>query len=146
MPPEDSVNAEDARTPSAGLARWVRWLLWLVGAGLLTTLVVPNILQKFVSTGYRGKEQQDLLAIEYALEEYAARNGGQFPDDLSALVTPDEHGNRYLQTTTMPRDPWGHPYVYRHPPASNSKPIVFSVGKDGLPETEDDMRLEPVER
>lgn len=60
-------------------------------------------------------------------------------EGLPALLTPP-HGADPL-ITEVPEDPWGHPYRYVHPdPKGQRKYLVFSMGPDGLPETEDDLR------
>lgn len=38
------------------------------------------------------------------------------------------------------KDPWGHPYQYRNPGKHNpDRYDVFSMGPDGLPDTDDDV-------
>lgn len=37
----------------------------------------------------------------------------------------------YLQGK-VPKDPWGHPYIYRFP-HRNGKPTILSYGSDGVP-------------
>jgi general secretion pathway protein G len=125
---------------------WI-WILvgsavFLFGAfvllGLLATLVVPNVLQKF-SFASRKKAEVDIAAIESALKEYSIRNGGKYPDSLEVLVTPDfPNGRIYLEGTCVPKDPWGHEYIYEPPGPGQPKPIVRSYGKDGQPGGEGD--------
>jgi general secretion pathway protein G len=102
----------------------------IVIIGLLATLVVPNVLQKFAFAS-RKKAEADLVAIKNALTEYAVANGGKFPDSLEVLVTPDVNGHTYLDTTKIPKDPWGREYMYEAPGPGQPQPRVYSYGKDG---------------
>ena len=81
----------------------------------------------------RVRAQGDIAAIESALKEYSIHNGGDFPDRLEALVTPDVSGLTYLDTTRLPKDPWGHGYLYEPPVPGQPQPIVCSYGGDGQP-------------
>ena len=109
----------------------------LVTLGLLATLVVPNVLQKY-SLATKEKAKVDIAAIEYALKEYAIRNGGKYPESLEALVTPDVNGQTFLDAAHLPRDPWGREYIYEPPGPGQPQPIVRSYGRDGQPGGEGD--------
>ena len=111
----------------------------IVIIGLLATLVVPNVLQKFAMAS-ASKAKVDITAIENALTEYAIANGGKFPDSLEALVTPDVNGHTYLKGTRVPKDPWGNEYLYDSPGPGQPLPKVYSYGKDGQPGGEGDDR------
>jgi len=102
----------------------------IVIIGLLATLVVPNVLQKFAFAS-RKKAEADLVAIKSALTEFAVANGGKFPDSLEVLVTPDVNGHTYLEGTKIPKDPWGREYMYEPPAPGQPQPRVYSYGKDG---------------
>jgi general secretion pathway protein G len=104
----------------------------IVIIGLLATLVVPNVLSKFAFAS-KEKAKVDITAIVSALKEYAIRNGGKYPDSLEVLVTPDVNGNAYLDAKSVPKDPWGHEYLYEPPGPGQPNPIVRSYGKDGQP-------------
>ena len=103
----------------------------IVIIGLLATLVVPNVLQKFAFAS-RKKAEADLVSIKSALTEFAVANGGKFPDSLEVLVTPDVNGHTYLEGTKIPKDPWGREYRYLNP-GVRSEIDVFSLGADGEP-------------
>ena len=103
-----------------------------IALGLLATLVVPNVLQKFSMTSCE-KAKLDIHRIQAGLTEYAVQNKGRYPDSLELLVTPDANGAAYLDATTLPRDPWGRTYLYERPGPGNPRPRVLSYGKDGRP-------------
>jgi type II secretory pathway pseudopilin PulG len=69
----------------------------------------------------------DLVVIDDALEAWR-RDHGRWPDDLEALVTPDEQGRTYLHVPAVPRDAWGRPYRLL---ATGEGPLVFTLGADG---------------
>ncbi|MCA8981224.1 MAG: type II secretion system major pseudopilin GspG [Planctomycetes bacterium] len=104
----------------------------IVIIGLLSAIVVPNLLERF-GFAQTSTAKVDIKALETALTEYSIRNGGQFPDSLEALVTPDENGNTYLNSRVLPKDPWGNEYNYEPPFPGEPRPRVFSYGKDGAP-------------
>jgi len=109
----------------------------IVIIGLLATLVVPNVLQKF-SFASRKKAEVDITSIESALKEYAIANGGKFPESLEVLVMPDVNGHTFLEGTHVPKDPWGNEYMYEPPGPGQPLPLVKSYGKDGQPGGEGD--------
>jgi general secretion pathway protein G len=100
--------------------------------GLLSTLVVPNVLARFARAA-RTKAKADIAHIVTTLKEYAINNGGRYPDSLEPLVTPDANGNTYLEGTKLPRDPWGHEYMYDPPSPGQPLPRVYSYARDGEP-------------
>lgn len=112
----------------------------IVIIGLLATLVIPNVMDKFRAASVE-KAKTDITSLINALNEYALRNAGKYPDSLEALVTPDQAGYRFLQATKVPKDPWKQEYQYEPPqPGSGSPdPHVWSNGKDGTPGGDDDI-------
>jgi general secretion pathway protein G len=76
------------------------------------------------------------------------RNFPNSEDGLAALIKPpsDEAQARkwagpYLDDEVVPADAWGQAFVYEYPPVNGTRdfPNISSVGKDGEPETEDDI-------
>jgi general secretion pathway protein G len=112
----------------------------IVIIGLLATLVIPNVMEKFRTAGVE-KAKTDIASLVNALNEYAIRNAGKYPESLEALVTPDQSGYRYLQATRVPRDPWKQEYLYEPPQPGSGMPDprVWSNGKDGQPGGDDDI-------
>ena len=108
----------------------VELMVVIVIIGLLTTLVVPNVLKR-LSTSQWAAVESDLTTIHQSLAGYALDHSGRYPLDIEALVTPDESGHAYLDRRTVPRDPWGAPYLYEPPSGAESRPRVYTLGKDG---------------
>ncbi len=69
---------------------------------------------------------------------------GHFPRNLDDLVVqPKDFTNwqPYLDTKTVPLDPWQHPYIYRFPGRHNTNSFdLISLGPDGREGTEDDIK------
>ncbi len=103
----------------------------IVIIGLLATLVVPKVIDS-LKRAFVGKVKSDIMAINSALNDYAINNGGQFPDTLEELVTPDENGYSYLSNKSIPVDPWGMEYQYEPPFQGAPDARVFTLGKDGV--------------
>jgi len=108
----------------------------IVIIGLLATMVVPNVMKKLFQAN-EVKAKSDIMAIAEAVTGYAIENGGRYPDNLEALVTPDANGHSFLDQETVPKDPWGNEYVFE-PAVGGSKFRVISYGKDGIPGGEGD--------
>jgi general secretion pathway protein G len=101
----------------------------IVIIGILATIVVPNVMQKFFQS-QQTKAKADITNIVNALREYAMNNAGKYPDSLQPLVDPDMNGYRYLNQKTIPKDPWGEEYGYEAPSPGNPEPRVYTFGKD----------------
>lgn len=144
----DSTKGRNQAEESRGSRRTSAMRAWIaVGAGALilvllavslaTTLVVPNVLQRF-TFAQQGKARTDIAAIDSALLEYSLANRGWYPDTLRDLVVPDTNGHTYIKGTSIPRDPWGNEYLYDPPGSEGQRPTVYSLGKDARPGGEGD--------
>lgn len=109
----------------------------IVIIGLLATLVVPNVIAK-LGKANAVKAKADIMSIDQAVTSYAIENGGRYPESLEALVTPDSNGHSFLDTETVPKDPWGNEYTFEPAPSGSPKFRVISYGKDGVPGGEGD--------
>ncbi|MBK7875100.1 MAG: type II secretion system protein GspG [Planctomycetes bacterium] len=149
--PRCGVPAPSSSAAAGAKKRWPAWAWILIGVGcgcpaaivvlgLLATLIVPNVMEKFRNASTE-KARTDIAVIVNSLNEYAIRNAGQYPESLEILVVPDENGYRYLATERLPLDPWKQPYHYEPPPADAPElgPHVWSHGRDGEPGGDDDI-------
>lgn len=112
-------------------------LVVIVIIGMLTALVAPrffaNLGRSEVAT---ARAQVDALAK--ALEVYRIDNG-QFPTSeqgLAALLTRPNDAEKWngpYLNKALPKDPWGHAYVYRSPGTAGQDFDLISLGKDGKP-------------
>ena len=101
----------------------------IVILGILASLVVPN-----------------LVALEGVLDMYKLDNS-RYPNTeqgLKALVTApaaEPHARNYPEggyIRRLPQDPWGNEYQLLSP-GQHGAIDVFSVGPDGMPDTNDDI-------
>jgi general secretion pathway protein G len=121
-----------------------KYVLWVViGAagcfasivvlGVLATLIVPRIVQKYFSAA-REMTSAQLQDLRAALEVYAETHRGAYPDALEALVTPDADGHTILRDEReLPRDAWQRAFVYEPPTPERPQPRLYSLGRDGRP-------------
>lgn len=87
----------------------------------------------------------DIQSIGTSLMQYEAMNGF-YPtteQGLQALVSQPQsepRPERWRQFfDTLPKDPWGNPYIYRSPGIKHpDKYDIFSAGPDRQPDTADD--------
>ena len=107
------------------------------GFTLIEILVVVVILEE-PGRARVVRVKQDIASIVAALNIYKLDNfvyptTGQ---GLEALVTKPsgqpEAPNWSQRLDRVPKDPWGHPYVYQHP-GQHGDIDVFSYGADGKP-------------
>jgi general secretion pathway protein G len=86
---------------------------------------------KKVSVAFSAKIRADLATIDAALDAYAARNGGTYPESLDVLARHDANGAAFLDP--LPLDPWKRPYLYEPPKTPGALPRVLTYGHDGKP-------------
>jgi general secretion pathway protein G len=127
------------------------WSVGVIALGVLGFVLLYAILEKISPTALdahpgfssRKKTEADIRAIGSALEEYGIANGGRFPDSLRPLVTPDANNRTFLNARFVPKDAWGHDYIYSPPGPGQPQPNVTSYGKDGQPGgNEDDADID----
>lgn len=79
-----------------------------------------------------AKSRLDIAVIAEALDDYASRNNGEYPDALDALVAADRQGFKCIDREKVPQDQWGN--EYRYEPARAGQPLrVYTYGADGAP-------------
>ncbi len=103
--------------------------------GILAAIIVPKIMSR-PEQARMVKAQEDILAIQSALDLYKLDNGIYPTTDqgLQALVTKPSatpipqnwKADGYLQQ--IPQDPWGEAYQYSN---DNEKLRIFSYGPKG---------------
>ena len=104
--------------------------------GLLAALVVPNI----IGQGERAKQKLVCVqekSLKDALDSFKVTEG-VYPttqEGLEALIknpNPQKYKNYpkggFLGSDKLPKDPWGHNYIYVN---NNGKIDIISLGADG---------------
>ena len=105
--------------------------------GILAALVVPKIMGR-PDDARKVKAQQDVLAIQNALDLYRLDNGiyPSMDQGLAALVHKPSNNpiprdwRAYLKS--LPKDPWGRAYLYLNP-GRHGEVDVFTYGANGQP-------------
>jgi general secretion pathway protein G len=122
---------------------------------LLVAMVAPRILGTQKKADINAAKTQVGL-LKSSLERYALdmKNFPTTEEGLQALLeAPAEEGSEgaeggatnwdgpYLNSTELPRDPWGNDYQYEYPPThgTGDYPDIWSYGPDKEDGTEDDI-------
>lgn len=114
-------------------------LIVLTIIALVATLVGPRLMAQLDRSKVTTARVQ-IRSLESSLETMHI-DLGRYPDiseGLSLLVNRpggqhDEDGvwqGPYLDSG-LPKDPWGHDYVYVAPTAAGARPLIKSLGSDG---------------
>jgi hypothetical protein len=77
-----------------------------------------------------AQADSDIATLYQALEMYALKNEGVYPETLEELEAVDASGNSYLYPGTALIDPWGEPYYYIAPYEDGDYPYIFSSTND----------------
>lgn len=90
------------------------------GAGVIYT--------RYLDDARVDQARISVLALSQTIERYNTRYG-DFPPDLSVLVTSMDGGRPYLEEKAL-RDPWGSPFQYdkEGPKNGGIKPDICSLG------------------
>jgi general secretion pathway protein G len=127
----------------------VELLVVLVILVLLFGLVGPRILGAQAKADIKTT-QIDIGNLESALEFFAVdmRTFPTSEEGLQALLAAPVDENRsqnwdgpYLDSEDLPVDAWGNAYRYSYPPENGKRdfPNIWSPGKDGQDNTDDDI-------
>jgi general secretion pathway protein G len=99
--------------------------------GLIAAFAVPQVL-KWVSGARADSARIQIEALGASIDLYRLEVGS-FPPTLEALVEKPAGADRwdgpYLKKKVIPKDPWGHSYVYRYPGKNGSYDLI-SLGAD----------------
>jgi general secretion pathway protein G len=121
----------------------------VLSAILFLVIVVPAAynLSTSVDRSRIISVRADLQSIATQLKLYESLND-TYPtteQGLRALVqhpTTDPLPRRWYQLYhELPKDPWGHDYIYRYPGSAGAYSYdLYTAGPDGIPDTADDIR------
>ena len=125
----------------------IELLLVVVIIGILAAIVVPRLTGRTLEAQV-GAAQADIKNLGMALGMYETDNG-RFPttdQGLPALLVrpggqdlPKWKGP-YIDQAELPKDPWGHDYVYLFPGVKHPSGYdLISAGPDGQLGTADDI-------
>jgi len=107
--------------------------------GMLAGLVLPRIMGQEEKAKIAVAKTQ-MKSLEGALSDFKLDNGFYPATDqgLEALIKKPETGRipnkwregGYLSPARIPKDPWGHDYVYIAPGSENREYEIISYGAD----------------
>lgn len=113
----------------------VEMLVVLAIIGSIVGLVGPRVLN-YLSDSKVKTAQIQIENIASALDLFYL-DAGRYPtseEGLGALVarpaSVQSWSGPYLKSNGLPKDPWGHPYVYRSPGQAGAYDVV-SLGPEG---------------
>jgi len=115
----------------------IEMLVVVVIIGLFVALVAPNMFRSADKARVQSAKAQ-IESLMTALGEYKL-DTGLFPtteQGLGALrIKPADAtiwNGPYL-AKEIPKDPWGHDYIYKFPGEHGDNPDIISLGMDGQP-------------
>jgi general secretion pathway protein G len=94
---------------------------------VLAAIVGYNVLGSVDESNVAAAKAQ-IKSFDTALVAYKIKFK-KFPDSLDALASPPS-GDSLLTSTTVPKDPWGNPYLYTL--EGSRKYVITSYGADGV--------------
>jgi general secretion pathway protein G len=113
----------------------IEMLVVITIIGLIMALVGPRVLNYLSESKVKAAKIQ-IESFTNALDLYFM-DTGRYPstsEGLAVLVRPSENmpgwNGPYLKGNKVPKDPWGHAYVYRAPGPKEPYEIL-SYGADG---------------
>lgn len=123
-------------------------MLVVIIIGILAAMIVPNIAGRSEQARRTAARTDIESNLSTALDLYRM-DAGRYPtteQGLSALITapaaspqPAQWNGPYLKKKKIPKDPWGHDYVYVSPGTHNPESYdLSSLGPDGV-ESNDDI-------
>lgn len=131
------------RTGGAGGFTLMEIILVVVIIGILVTFVAQRITGG-ARTAKDTAAKHQIETFKNCLYRYQM-DMDDFPQTLQGLVEKpsdvDEKAWKgpYLTSNVVPKDPWGHEYKYRTPGEHFIDFDIWSDGKDGQEDTEDDI-------
>ena len=122
-------------------------MLVVIIIGILAAMIVPNIAGRSEQARKTAARTDIESNLGTALDLYKM-DASQYPtteQGLSALLTaptvapvPVQWNGPYLKKKVLPKDPWGHDYVYASPGTHNTDSYdLSSLGPNGVEDSND---------
>ena len=147
VPSEARADSKEARADSRNVIQnehgftLIEIMVVVVIIGLLLTVVASNVTKR-LQTAEHVKSQADIKGLETAIETYRLDNGLYPTTDqgIEALIRkpasepmPSNWNGPYIKgQSSVPKDRWGHEYLYLQPGAHNPDSFdLWTRGQDG---------------
>ena len=117
-------------------------LVVVVIIAVLAAVVVPNVIGR-IKDAKVSAAIANIKSFDNAIDQFHL-DTGQIPASLDALTTNPGtnkwNGPYFKGQSTIPPDPWGHPYIYKVPGDNGRDYDISSSGPDEQPGTGDDIK------
>src|ERR1035441_2346452 len=130
-------NLKRKRTRGQAGITLIEMLVVMTIIALFAALVAPNMM-KHADAAKVTKARADIQGFGVALASYKLTTG-TYPtteQGLEALRSKpadvEQWAGPYI-TQEVPKDPWGHEYLYKFPGDHGDDPDIVSLGQDGKP-------------
>ena len=127
-----AMNQRESAALANGGFTLLELLAVLVILGLISAIAAPQVF-KWLDRANAGAARVQIEALGGSIDLYRLETGA-YPPTLEALVVKPEGierwGGPYLKKAIIPRDPWGHDYLYRMP-GEHGPYDLYSFGADG---------------
>ena len=116
----------------------------IVILAILAAVIVPRFMGRTEDAKISSAITQ-IASFKTAISMYNS-DVSSFPATLDSLISAGEdakqkwHGPYLDGTDVVPKDPWGNPYVYKHPGEHSPDFDIVSAGPDGQMGTADDIQ------
>ena len=101
---------------------------------LLATIAIP-FAAKSLGKGQAATAKLQIQAFESAITNFQI-DTGKLPKSLDELITSNgdkKWDGPYLNKKEIPKDPWGHDYIYETSSSNGNGYTLKSYGSDGAP-------------
>jgi general secretion pathway protein G len=126
--PADPQQPRLPRNATLAVRGLVGCALLVIAIGLFAAWFTGHYAERFAEDK-RAKARADIELVLGALEAYREANG-RYPESLGARWVPDSRGFTYLDPRRPPKDPWNNGYRYAPPGPGETKPRVWTLGRD----------------
>jgi general secretion pathway protein G len=133
----DQLNKRRNRRPAEAGVTLIEMLVVVTIIGLFVALVGPGLFKKADAAKITATRSQ-IESFMTALGQYKL-DTGMFPTSEQGLVALRVRPGDMAQWAgpympkDIPKDPWGHDYVYKFPGDHGDEPEIISFGADGQP-------------
>lgn len=99
-------------------------ILVVVIISILAGIAIPRMGGK-TEKAKISQAQSNITALSMAIQEYEIMNG-DYPASLDGLLD-ESKGGPFMEKKSIPKDPWGNPFVYVVPGSHNTHNFDLSA-------------------